>query len=107
MRWGFPFDDGRTALFVTLAGSNFDFFGDLLYFVVNFTYGGYQHIGLVIPSIAAFVAPAIACALRNDFFRKFVATGCTILRASLGAAHEPDMPGPYKMHSGWAPRWVA
>ena len=29
------------------------------------------------------------------------------MRASLGAAHEPDMPGPYKMHSGWAPRWVA
>ena len=78
MPWGSPFDDGRTALFVTLAGSNFDFFGDLLYFVVNFTYGGYQHIGLVITSIAAFVAPAIACALRNDFFRKFVATGCTI-----------------------------
>ena len=78
MPWGSPFDDGRTALFVTLAGSNFDFFGDLLYFVVNFTYGGYQHISLVITSIAAFVAPAIACALRNDFFRKFVATGRTI-----------------------------
>lgn len=29
------------------------------------------------------------------------------VRASLGAAHEPAMPGPYKMQSGWAPRWVA
>ena len=29
------------------------------------------------------------------------------VRASLGAAHEPDMPGPYKMQSSWAPRWVA
>jgi hypothetical protein len=29
------------------------------------------------------------------------------VRALLGAAHEPDMPGPYKMQSGTARRWVA
>ena len=98
MPWGSPFDDGRTALFVTLAGSNFDFFGDLLYLVVNFTYGGYQHIGLVIASITAFVAPAIACALRNDFFRKFVATGRTI---SL-ELYQKINPGRFRSHWCWA-----
>jgi len=79
MPWGTPCDDaGRTVLFATLASSNFDFFGDLLYFVVELIDGGYQHIGLVAVSIAAFVVPAIACALRNSFFSKFVATGRTI-----------------------------
>ena len=79
MPWGTPCDDaGRTVLFATLASSNFDFFGDLLYFVVKVIDGGYQHIGLVAVSIAAFVVPAIACALRNGFFSKFVATGRTI-----------------------------
>ena len=29
------------------------------------------------------------------------------VRAAWGLAHEPDMPGPYKMQSGWVPRWVA
>ena len=29
------------------------------------------------------------------------------VRAPLGAAHEPDMPGPYKIQSRWVPRWVA
>ena len=29
------------------------------------------------------------------------------VRASLGTAHEPDMPGPYRMQSSWVPRWVA
>ena len=27
--------------------------------------------------------------------------------ASLGAAHEPDVPGLYKIQSAWSPRWVA
>ena len=79
MPWGAPWDDaGRTVLFATLASSNFDFFGDLLYFVVKAADGGYWHIGLVAASIAAFVVPAIACALRNGFFSQFVATGRTI-----------------------------
>jgi len=79
MPWGAPWDDaGRTVLFATLASSNFDFFGDLLYFVVKAADGGYWHTGLVAASIAAFVVPAIACALRNGFFSQFVATGRTI-----------------------------
>eukprot|EP00964_Phaeocystis_antarctica_P148563 scaffold115459_cov57-Phaeocystis_antarctica.AAC.1 len=78
MPWGGPFGNGRTVLLCTLATSNVDFFGDLLYFAVNFVDGGYQHASLIVASFAAFVAPAVAFALRNGFFREFVTTGRTI-----------------------------
>ena len=78
MPWEGPCGNGRTVLFFTLATSNFDFFGDLLYFAVNFVDGGYQHASLTVASFAAFVAPAVAFALLNGFFREFVTTGSTI-----------------------------
>ena len=55
-----------------------DFFSDLLYFIVKVADGGHQHASLTVVSIATFVAPAIACALRNDFFGEFVRAGSEI-----------------------------
>ena len=79
MPWGGPFDhSGRTVLFLTLALCNYDFFSDLLYFTVKVADGGHQHASLTVVSIATFVAPAIACALRNDFFGEFVRAGSKI-----------------------------
>ena len=76
MQWGYPWQSyGRTVLYMTLASSNFDFFGDLLYFIVNIAEGGYQHISLAAVSFAAFLLPAVVCALLDGFVRKFYCTG--------------------------------
>ena len=98
MPWGGPYANGRTVLLFTLGTSNVDFFGDLLYFAVNVVDGGYQHASLTVVSFAAFVAPAVAFALRNGFFSEFVATGRTItptLRDELDnlLRGPPDAPG--------------
>ena len=66
MPWGGPCGNGRTVLLCTLATSNVDFFGDLLYFAVNLVDGGYQHPSLIVASFVAFVAPAVAFALQNS-----------------------------------------
>ena len=92
MPWGGPYANGRTVLLFTLGTSNVDFFGDLLYFAVNVVDGGYQHASLTVVSFAAFVAPAVAFALRNGFFSEFVATGRTItptLRNKLDSLRGP------------------
>ena len=93
MPWGGPYANGRSVLLFTLATSNVDFFGDLLYFAVNVVDGGYQHASLTVVSFAAFVAPAVAFALRNGFFSEFVATGRTItptLRNKLDSFRGPS-----------------
>ena len=92
MPWGGPYANGRSVLLFTLGTSNVDFFGDLLYFAVNVVDGGYQHASLTVVSFAAFVAPAVAFALRNGFFSEFVATGRTItptLRNKLDSLRGP------------------
>ena len=79
MSWGLPLlHNGRSNLYFALALSNCDFFSDLLYFTVKVANGGYQHPSLTVVSFATFVAPAIACALRNNFFREFVRAGSEI-----------------------------
>ena len=76
MDWGLPlYESGRSTLFFSLALCNYDFFSDLLYFTVKVADGGYQHPSLTVVAFATFFAPAIACALRNDFFRQFVSEG--------------------------------
>ena len=90
MDWGLPlYESGRSTLFFSLALCNYDFFTDLLYFTVKVADGGYQHPSLTVVALATFFAPAIACALRNDFFRQFVSAGsCGSRRASAGSVNK-------------------